>query len=238
MNLFDKFEKSNFTFKDITIPYRFYTPENVIKEKKYPLILTLHGAGERGNDNEKQILLHGLAVTWAKEENQKKYPCFILSPQCPENRRWVEVDWKTKIVNQDLISFSDLLITVIELLNEIENKNPVDKNRIYLTGLSMGGFAVWDLITRYPNKFAAAIPMSGGGDPSKVKKIRNIPIWAFHGEKDDVVPVEASRNMVDELRKVDGKIIYSEIPKKGHAIWLEIFNNQLLIDWLFAQMKA
>ena len=237
MNLLNKFEKQYFTYKDTTIPYRFFKPENIIEGNKYPLIITFHGAGERGSDNEKHIQLHGLATTWAEEKNQKKYPCFILSPQCPEDKRWVEVDWKTKIVNQNSFSFSDLLITVMELLNKIKKENPIDGSRIYLVGLSMGGFAVWELITRFPNKFAAAIPMSGGGDPSKIKKIKNLPIWAFHGEKDSVVPVEASRNMVNALKKINAKIIYSEIKGKAHAIWQEIFDNQLLGDWLFAQKK-
>jgi len=233
--IINKFEKHIFCFRDTALPYRFFKPEYYIDGKKYPLVITLHGAGERGNDNEKQILYHSLATTWAKDENQIKHPCFVLSPQCPENKRWVEVDWKNKIVNQDSFSFSDVLITLMELLNIIKKDFPIDSERIYLVGLSMGGFGTWELLTRYPNVFAAAIPMSGGGDPTKAKKIRNIPIWVFHGEKDSVVPVEASRNMVNELNRVNAIIIYSEIPGKDHAIWKQIFDNSLLADWLFAQ---
>lgn len=236
-NITNQFEKKSFTHETTTINYRFFIPRNLTAQEKYPLVLTLHGSGERGSDNEKQIAVHGLAATWADSAAQVKHPCFVVSPQCPENNRWVDAQWKNSTVNQDTVPISNELETVIKLIDKIVEEYPIDTDRIYITGLSMGGFGTWDLITRFPNKFAAAIPMSGAGDPSKADLIKHMPVWVFHGEVDTAVPVEGSRKMVEALRKVGGDVIYTELPNMGHVIWKENYENPLLIDWLFSKIK-
>lgn len=230
-----KFIKDSFTFGSTTINYRLLIPQD--KSEPLPLILTLHGSGERGNDNEKHILLNHVASVWADSINQEKYPCYIFSPQCPENRRWVNVNWKESSYNADTVSISDELSTVIMILRKIMDEYPVDKNRIYITGISMGGFGTWDILVRYPDIFAAGIPLCGAGDPSKAGLIKHIPIWAFHGALDQAVPVEGSRIMVEALRNSGAKIIYTEYENLGHGIWTETYQNRILIDWLFAQKK-
>lgn len=229
------FEKLSFKYDTATINYRFFKPANLDQSKKYPLVLTLHGAGERGGDNELQIALHSIATTWVDSTTQSKYPCFVVSPQCPLNNKWVDVNWGSLTVDQDTIPISNELNAVIHLIDELIDAYPIDTNRIYVTGLSMGGFGTWDLITRFPDKFAAAIPMSGAGDPAKVNLIKHMPIWVFHGSKDQAVPVEGSRIMVNALRAAGSNVIYTELPEGAHVIWKPIYENPLLIDWLFAQ---
>ena len=235
--LINSFAKKSFSYDTTTINYRFYKPAILNETEKVPLILTLHGAGERGDDNEKQIAWHSLATGWVDSSSQSKHPCFVVSPQCPENNRWVDNTWKTSVVTQDSIKISNELLTVINLVENIIKEYPVDPDRVYITGLSMGGFGTWDLITRYPDKFAAAIPMSGAGDPSKAELIKHIPIWVFHGALDKAVPVEGSRNMVKALQECGGNVIYTELPDKGHVMWKEQYENPLLHDWLFSKSR-
>lgn len=233
----EKFERASFTYDTTTINYRFYKPAIPEGTTKVPMILTLHGAGERGNDNEKQIAYHGIATAWADSLSQVKHPCIVVSPQCPENNRWVDTHWNIDALDQDTVEISNELLTVIKLLDKIIDEYPVDPNRIYITGLSMGGFGTWDLITRYPDKFASAIPMSGAGDPSKTGLIKHMPIWVFHGALDKTVPADGSRKMVKALREAGGNVIYTEVPNKGHVMWEEQYENVLLRDWLFSKFK-
>ncbi|MFC2085108.1 prolyl oligopeptidase family serine peptidase [Bacteroidota bacterium] len=231
------FERKTFQHDTTIINYRIFIPQDDTCENGYPLILTLHGSGERGSDNESHIKHHKLATIWADSNNQKKHPCFILSPQCPENNRWVDADWGFSKYDQDTVPTSNELNTVCQLVDHIINEYPVDINRLYITGLSMGGFGTWDLITRFPGKFVAAIAMSGAGDPSKAPLLTKVPIWVFHGALDKTVPVEGSRNMVDAIRDVGGNVIYTEYEYGAHVIWKESYENPLLIDWLFAQYR-
>ncbi|PKL88651.1 MAG: phospholipase [Ignavibacteriae bacterium HGW-Ignavibacteriae-2] len=235
--LTDQFEKRSFSYDTTSINYRFFIPENLTDQVKYPLVLTLHGSGERGSDNEIQIAVHGLATTWADSATQMKYKCFVVSPQCPENNRWVDAEWKNSSVEQDTIKISNELETVIHLIDSLVLQYPIDTDRIYLTGLSMGGFGTWDLITRFPHKFAAAIPMSGAGDPTRAELIKHIPLWVFHGDLDTAVPVDGSRKMVEALQACSGDVIYTELPNMGHVIWKENYENPLLIDWLFSKIR-
>jgi len=253
----EKFERSTFSFDNIVLPYRFYSPSQTEKDRLYPLILTLHGAGERGNNNERQIRYHKIATIWAKEQNQNRYPCFILSPQCPLNSQWVNVDWGSEEYSIDSISISLELQAVKALVDSIVKKHPIDTSRIYITGLSMGGFGTWDFILRYPHKFAAAIPMSGAGDPCKAERINHLPIWAFHGAQDITVPTAGSRKMISALLAINNnvfltgqdfkhisaknihnaQILYTEYPQKAHVIWGKSYTNPLLIEWLFKQRR-
>lgn len=255
--IISKFIKRTHTYKNNSLPYRLFIPENN-NIKPLPLVLCLHGAGERGSDNELQIKYHRLATSWADSINQIKYPCYVVAPQCPEGEKWVDVEWNAGSYSIEKVPISNELETVVDLIDKLKSEFKIDLNRIYVTGLSMGGYATWDLITRFPNKFAAAIPMSGGGDSSKVKLIKNIPIWVFHGKLDGTVPVSGSRQMIEALEKIGENFIrtqylspqtidyfidkknknfYTEYPNGNHVIWAESYDNPQLFKWVFSQSK-
>lgn len=202
------------------------------KNVKYPLVIFLHGAGERGNDNEKQ-LKHGVKI-FTKPKNLIKYPCFVIAPQCPVGKRWVEVSWSLPKHNMPEKP-SESVSLLMQLIDDFCKKYPVDTTRIYVTGLSMGGFGTWDVISRYPDKFAAAVPICGGGDENQASKIANIPIWAFHGGKDRVVKTYRTRNMIKAIKKEGGKPKYTEFPKLGHFSWKAAYNTKGLLKWMFSQ---
>lgn len=212
------------------LPYRLLTPERLEAAKRYPLVLFLHGAGERGTDNEAQ-LKHGVpeflqpAVRW-------KYPCFLAAPQCPSGQWWT--DWSER---QQAELPTEPLRMAIELLNRLERDYSIDAARIYVTGLSMGGFGTWDLLWRLPQKFAAAVPICGGGHVADAPRIAHVPVWAFHGALDDVVSVSYSRTMIDVLRRAGGQPRYTEYPDVGHDSWTPAYRAPGLFDWLFAQRR-
>lgn len=247
--LAQKMEKKHFTINDTTIlPYRFWNPfhtdavkvdkfltKNILQtNQKLPLVLFLHGSGERGSDNEAQ-LVHGVR-TFVNTETQQEYPCFVVAPQCAKNFRWVEVDWKQKkhVMPAEISIYLSAVNTLIDSLIETY---PIDTTRLYITGLSMGGFGTWDYISRFPEKFAAAVPICGGGDENMANVIKNIPIWNFHGAVDNIVKVERSRNMIDALKKAGGNPKYSEFPEIGHLVWDAAYATPGLVKWIFSQQK-
>lgn len=218
-----------------TLLYRMLEPEKIGFLKKYPLVIFLHGAGERGNDNERQLIWG--AGAFIKEENREEYPCFVIAPQCPEGKRWVDVNW-------DLMEHimpeepSENMALVMELIDRVAAEYPVNKRRIYVTGLSMGGYGTWDLISRCPDKFAAAAPICGGGDEQQASKLVNMPIWVFHGADDTTVPPERSRNMVNAIKEAGGtKIKFTEYPGVGHGSWKPAYADPELMAWMFKQKK-
>ncbi len=231
------FEKHVFDTGKYSLPYRFALPENYSENDtaQYPLILFLHGAGERGSDN--QLQLSYIDIIFGSDFFRKNYPSFILAPQCPKENRWVEVDWSLQNHQIPEKMSIPLKMTMRVLINKIFEYN-IDTNRIYITGLSMGGYGTWDLIARFPEIFAAAIPICGGGDENTAKKIADIPIWAFHGAKDNVVPVARTRNMISEIKQNAGKPKYTEFPQKGHLVWNAAYNTAGIWDWLFSQKKS
>ena len=217
------------------LPYRYYQPQQKIMElKRLPLVIFLHGAGERGNDNEKQ-LTH-VAEIFTDPETQEQFPAYVIAPQCAENHRWVEVDWNLTEhdMPRNISKYAGLTMDLVDWMIE---GLPIDTNRIYITGLSMGGYATWDLIARFPDKFAAAVPVCGGGDVKQASKISHIPIWAFHGAKDKVVVPERSRSMVKAIKAAGGNPKYTEYPKLGHFSWDAAYGETELLPWLFSQSK-
>lgn len=214
--------------------YRLLKPETVEPGKKYPLVIFLHGAGERGEDNTKQ-LVHGIA-DFAKPENRKARPCFLIAPQCPEFHRWVEVDWSAPAHTQPA-NPSEPAALVLDLLAQLTRDLPIDTKRLYLTGLSMGGYGTWDLIARRPELFAAAVPICGGGDEATAPRIAKLPIWVFHGAKDGAVKPERSRNMIAAIEKAGGKPRCTEYPNEGHASWVPAYRDPEMHQWLFAQQR-
>ncbi len=217
------------------LPYRMMRPENLEPGKKYPLVIFLHGAGERGNDNEVQ-LVHGVK-DFANPGARKKYPCFLVAPQCPVNKQWVQVPWSSP--SHDMPPKpSQPASLLVGLLDSLQKTLPIDADRVYITGLSMGGYGSWDLLARQPERFAAAVPVCGGGDEKKAERMKNVPIWAFHGGQDGAVPVSRSRNMVNAVNQAGGWAKYTEYPEVGHDSWNACYADPEMMAWLFAQVRT
>ena len=207
-------------------------PSVIEPGRRYPLVVFLHGAGERGRDNEKQLKY---LPTWLAEPAlRERHPCFLLAPQCREDERWVDISWADKKSTPQGPPTTDML-AVIAALNAVIAAEPVDPSRIYLTGLSMGGYGTWDLAARQPERFAALLPICGGGDEATAPRLAKLPIWCFHGDADEVVPVERSRTMIAAVRAAGGDPKYSELPGVGHDSWTPAYRDPAVLDWMFAQ---
>lgn len=234
------FEKQLYVDGTDTLPCRILTPVNFQKGKKYPLLVFLHGAGERGSDNEKQLFWG--ASLFLDSLNRVKYPAIVVFPQCPANTAWVQVQRQVKdsltfAVNSDTIPTTPMRL-VLKFIDELAKSGNVDKNRIYIGGLSMGGMGTFDALARRPDLFAAAFPICGAGDSKAVARYRKkLPIWVFHGGADMVVPVSNSRLMVGELQKVKARVKYTEYPGVGHDSWKNAFQEPELLKFIFAQKK-
>jgi pimeloyl-ACP methyl ester carboxylesterase len=193
--------------KGDTMPYRILIPLNYDPQKKYPLVVGLHGGGVRGNDNNRHILAGGPWRVLSKKLNRKKYPVFIFVPQCPQGYTW---GGYSNIPFMDQPAVDSL---VFEIISELENEFSIDDKRLYVAGGSMGGYGTWHFICTRPKIFAAAIPTDGAGDPDLALKIINVPVWAFHSEKDQAVPVSGSRDMIEAIKKAGGNPRYTDYPK-------------------------
>jgi len=201
--------------KLVEINYLLYLPKNYnTSSEKFPLMLFLHGSGERGHDLN-LVKMHGPPKLI---DQGKDFPFIVVSPQCPENVWW---------------STDDLSA----LLDEVVQNYNVDEKRIYVTGLSMGGYGTWALAEKYPERFAAIAPVCGGGNPLTICKIGKLPVWVFHGAKDPVVPVKEGQQMVDALKNCGNDAKLTIYPEVGHDAWTETYNNQELYDWFLKQTK-
>lgn len=236
---YQEFEKSQFTSSNgTTVNYRLLRPEIESTGKKYPLILFLHGAGERGNDNEKQ-LLHG-GQMWLNPVNREKYPAFIVAPQCPEENYWAYHARPTSFKPDSMPILNKptpIIETLKELLDTYLDMPQVDKKRVYVIGLSMGGMATFDLAIRYPEIFAAAVPICGDVNPNRLTKAKKVNFRIYHGDADNVVPVEGSRQAYKALKEMKADVTYIEFPSVNHGSWVPAFNDQELLQWLFKQRK-
>lgn len=193
--------------------FLLYLPDGYETSKKqWPLLLFLHGAGERG-DMLDMVKRNGPPKMI---EQGHKFPFIVISPQCPD-----EQTWSVEVLNM--------------LLNEMAIRYRVDTNRIYVTGLSMGGTGTWDLAIAYPRRFAAIVPICGRVDPDKAERIKDLPIWVFHGAKDDIVSPEISENMVNALKALGSKVKFTLYPEANHDSWTETYNNQEMWKWLMEQ---
>ncbi len=239
---FDIYQKKEFVFADgKTLPYRILYPENYDKTKKYPLILFLHGAGERGNDNEKQ-LTHG-AKLFLKDENRKNFPAIIVFPQCPSESFWAvtKIDRNVQPYKIDFDYTAEAnwpLLAANELVRKLSNEEGVNKSKIYITGLSMGGMGTFESVYRNPDLYAAALPICGGGDINHYnKKIAKTAFWVFHGDADPTVDVKLSREMVDKLKSLKAEVKYSEYPGVKHNSWDNAFAEAEYLSWMFGHKK-
>ena len=195
----------------ITFRYLRYLPEGYDGKKKFPLLVFLHGAGERG-DNLNSITKHGPPKLIKKG---KKFRFIVISPQCPEGS-W----WNPKGLDA--------------LLDDFISKHAVDETRVYCTGLSMGGYGTWALCGQNPKRFAALAPICGGGRQSDAYRIGRKPVWVFHGAKDNTVPLKESQRMVDALRRRGGQPKFTIYPKAGHDSWTESYDNPMLYEWFLS----
>lgn len=217
------------------LPYRLAQPLATEPDQKYPLVLFLHGAGERGDDNLRQGV-HGLPEM-ARDEFRRRYPCYVVAPQCPSESMWAKVAWASErhtMSEEPAAPMQHTLAVIAQLREEF----PIDPQRIYATGLSMGGYGVWELAAREPELLAAAAPICGGGDEAQAERIAQLPLWAFHGGADPVVKPIRSQRMIAALRAAGGQPIYTEYDGVGHDSWTATYANQLLWDWMFAQRRG
>jgi pimeloyl-ACP methyl ester carboxylesterase len=227
-------------YKDYKFKYRLLRPADhdpAARDagKKWPLILFLHGAGERGNDNKAQLKY--FPTDMASSENRAKYSTFLLAPQCPTDRAWSAISLRDLSARFQAEPPEEEKVVLL-MLDAVMKEFPVDPDRIYLTGLSMGGFASWDLAARYPEKWAAVVPICGGGDPGTAGRFKDLPIWVFHGGKDPVVPPDRSRTMIEALKKAGGSPKFTEFPDAGHDSWTPGYRLPEFLPWLFAQKRG
>ena len=199
---------------DAPYNYLLFTPANYDKQDKWPLILFLHGSGERG-DNLELVKKHGPPKI---VEKQPGFEFMVVSPQVPDRSRW----------DPDKVG---------QVIDQVSKSLKVDADRIYLTGLSMGGFGTWSTVARYPDRFAAIVPICGQGDPETAEAFKSVPCWVFHGAKDEGVPLARSEEMVDALKKAGGEPKFTVYPDAGHDSWTESYNNPELYKWLLQQQR-
>jgi predicted peptidase len=231
-NLVDRtFESS----AGLQLPYRLYVPRDYLQSKPYPLLLVMHGSGERGNDNRKQLANGVLA--FCEPRLQRRHAAFVFYPQCPEGARWVDGTSTGGTYDLTQVPLSRPLSAALELFAALEKEFSIDPRRRLVTGLSLGGYGTWDAILRYPERFAGAMPICGGGDPRQAAAAKQVPVWAFHGAEDDVVPVSASRSMVRALRQAGGRVRYTEYPGVGHNSWERTFASRRALTWLLEQRR-
>lgn len=221
-----------------SLQYRLLLPEVEKAGQKYPLVLFLHGAGERGSDNEAQ-LTHG-GQMFLNPVNREEHPAFVLMPQCPADQYWAYASRPTSLVpaempmNQEITPLSR---TLKELLDTYLSMPQVDKRRVYIIGLSMGGMGTFDMAIRYPELFAAAIPICGSVNPERLPAAKDVNFRLFHGDADNVVTVEGSREAYKALKSIGAKVEYIEFSGCNHGSWTPAFNYPGFMDWLFSQKK-
>jgi predicted peptidase len=201
----------------VEVAYLIYLPEgyDAEKGKKWPLLLFLHGAGERGDDLEK-VKAHG-PPRLMKEG--REFPFIVVAPQCP-----VDLWWSAFLTKP--------------VLDEVLNGFSVDEDRVYVTGLSMGGYGTWDIAAKYPEMFAAAAPVCGGGEPERAAKMKDLPLWVFHGAKDDVVKLDESEKMVKAVEEAEGDVKFTVYPEAGHDSWTETYDNPELYEWFLNHRRG
>jgi predicted peptidase len=215
----------------VTMAYRLFIPSAEPRKKALPLVVYLHGSGGIGDDNLKQISGGNATGThvWTTPEAQRRHPTYVLAPQLPQGGQWGAPG------SDALASHAEALVQLIAALTR---ELVVDPDRVYLTGQSLGGVGTWDIISKRPELFAAAVPLCGTGNPARVAAARRLAIWVFHGAQDPLVPVTGSRDLVAALRAVGSPVKYTEYPEVGHDVWTRAYVEPALADWLFGQRRA
>ena len=236
----NNFQNLVYTNKDgKKMAYSLYLPEDYNPEKAYPIVMFLHGSGERGFDNQMHLKANKGALTWIESETQKKHPAIVLAPQCPVEEAWTQYydDAKFELATPGEMAY--------DILQEVINEYSVNRNKVYVTGLSLGGFGTWALNIAHPDEFAATVPVCGGGDPEKAYLISENPVWAFHAADDSVVDVQYARDIITDLLQMGSNVKYTEYDRgvlssilpMAHFAWVPAYENDEMIDWLFTQTK-
>lgn len=237
----ERYLKKSFDYEGHLLPYRILYPDNYDKNTKYPLVLFLHGAGLRGNDNEQQLMLG--ASLFLNGKNRKKYPAIIVIPQCPIDSKWPSSTTKPgSFPIKFIFNYTEPAMWPLKAANElvigIADSAHVDKSRIYITGFSMGGMGTFESVFRYPNLYAAAIPICGGGNPNAYdNRVQNTAFWIFHGADDAVVSVKHSQEMVARLKALKIPVKYTEYPGVNHNSWDNAFADPNYLKWMFMQKR-
>jgi predicted peptidase len=241
---FSAYEKHYFDAPELNMPYRYLRPQSFDSTKKYPLVIFLHGAYEKGFDHESQLNIGGRF--FLRDSIRKNYPAFVLFPQCPVADLWAyfetKIDPSTGNVTEVNFPFNkkstDVSSVLMSLIDSLKRSDKIDPSRVYIGGLSQGGMGVLDLIARYPNVFAAALSICGAGKESTAKNFAGkTALWLFHGDADDVVPVSFSRDYFKRLQKLRADVLYSEYKGVKHNSWVNAFSEQALMQWLFSKRK-
>lgn len=223
--------------QDEIMPYRLFMPKEPEPGRKYPLVVFLHGASGSGTDNEKQLQGGSMfgGLVWVLPENQERFPCFVVAPQ-------TNVNWPCVIIEQGKrpqlcpgLGMGARL--AFEIIDKLIAERSIDSTRIYVTGHSMGGAGTWHMIAHRPQFFAAAVPVCGLPDFATAPVVKDIPIWNFHGETDNIEPVTTSRRMIGEIAKAGGWPLYTEYPSVGHNVFMWAYTEPSLVEWLFAQHR-
>lgn len=229
------FEPRTFQDGDFALNYRIYVPSDLKPGEKVPLVLFFHGAGERGDNNIRQ--LHHAVPGLFSYVKKNAIPAIIVAPQCPSGMQWVNVPWGG-LSHTMPAEPSKPMHAAMALLQDCLKTLPVDDTRVYVSGISMGGFGAWDIVQREPGLFAAALPVCGGGDTAEAAKLKDLPIWTFHGDQDQTVKVIRSRDMVEAVKSAGGNPKYTEYAGVAHNSWTQTFANAEVLQWLFAQKKT
>jgi predicted peptidase len=236
------YEKHYFIQGTDTMPYRVLLPVNYNQHKKYPLILFLHGAGERGNDNIKQ-LVHG-ADLFLKDSIRKNYPAIVVFPQCASESFWSNISYHyDSVAKKGIIEFREggeptrAMKLLMNLFTQLENNYALDKARLYVGGLSMGGMGTFELTRRIPDTFASAFAICGGADTATAKKISNTAWRIFHGLKDNVVDPRFSIDMAAALKANGAEVLLKLYPDDGHNSWDDAFKEPDFFSWMFSHKQ-
>lgn len=229
-------EKRWFIHEQDTLPYLFHAPAG--NSSKYPLVIWLHGKGERGNDNQSQFQ-HGVEILLDSMQLNPNYHGYLVIPQCRKNTTWSYYDKNLPRIKMD-VDAPTIQYTLMALIHDLLTHEKIDRKRIYLFGISMGGFGVWDMAMRYPDMFAAIVPICGGADPTKAGLLKQIPVWAFHGEKDQVVSSHFTSEIIHELESLQSKQLdsrFSLLKGVGHNAWDYALIEPGLLAWVFSKKK-
>ncbi len=238
----DSFKEASYSQDGKSLNYRILYPENFNKNKQYPVVLFLHGAGERGSDNKKQ-LAHGSSL-FLSDSFRETYPAVVIFPQCPKESYWanVDVDRSSFPLTFNFKNGGEptyAMKLVMGLMDSVKSLSYSQDDRLYLGGLSMGGFGTYELLSRKPNMFAAAFAICGGAHPATASNYASfVPMWVFHGGKDNVVLPSYSTEMVIALRKAGGSVKYTLYKDANHNSWDSAFAEPGLMDWLFSHKNS
>jgi len=213
------------------LPYRLFTPLGFEQTRKYPLVFWLHGTDGRGSDNVKQLTQQNQlgAHFWIASDVQNKFSAFVFAPQCPSGQSWAEPEF-----NQP----SKWLLLAMDALTKVEKEFPIDQDRVYIVGQSMGGLGVWSLLQNYRGKWAGAVIIGAYDTFSDIPAIAEVPLWVFQGDADSAVPVTQVRSMIAQLKKAHANIRYTEYHRISHEVWIKAFAEPDLLPWLSAQKRT